>query len=202
MCACVSETLQEPPRLHTSVLMQPEDFDTKGTGVRASVPCHLLTRCMCVCVTGGSRGRRGGLCVCVCVCVRRRVGWWAVEALLLYFKFSQSSHAVIFCTAVFVLPVSSHVVISGAFQGPPLKVSRARNTTSSGHAPSCSSNPTTITSSRPPSKSGHRNSFTSQPVDLSAAAPRRLWRCCTSPAGGAMVEGWLPPEGKGGGKWF
>lgn len=49
---------------------------------------------------------------------------------MLYFKFTQSSHAVIFCTAVFVLPVSSHVVISRAFQGPPLKV-RAHNTTSS-----------------------------------------------------------------------
>lgn len=48
---------------------------------------------------------------------------------MLYFKFTQSSHAVIFCTAVFVLRVSSHVVISRAFQGPPLKV-RAHNTTS------------------------------------------------------------------------
>lgn len=69
-------------------------------------------------------------------------GGRVVEALLLYFKFSQSSHAVIFCTAVFVLPVSSHVVISGAFQGPPLKVRRAHNTTSSGHASSCSATPT------------------------------------------------------------
>lgn len=49
---------------------------------------------------------------------------------MLYFKFTQSSHAVIFCAAVFVLPVSSHVVISRAFQGPPLKV-RAPSTTSS-----------------------------------------------------------------------
>lgn len=59
---------------------------------------------------------------------------------MLYFKFTQSSHAVIFCTAVFVLPVSSHVVISRAFQGPPLKV-RAHNTTSSGHSSSSSPSP-------------------------------------------------------------
>lgn len=53
---------------------------------------------------------------------------------MLYFKFTQSSHAVIFCTAVFVLPVSSHVVISRAFQGPPLKV-RAHSPTSATPTP-------------------------------------------------------------------
>lgn len=40
---------------------------------------------------------------------------------MLYFKFTQGSHAVIFCPAVFVLPVSSHVVISRAFQRPPFE---------------------------------------------------------------------------------
>lgn len=171
--------------------------------VCVSAPCHLLTRCVCVCVTGGSRGRGGGLCVCVCV----YGGGWVVEALLLYFKFSQSSHAVIFCTAVFVLPVSSHVVISGAFQGPPLKVRRAHNTTSSGHASSCSSTPTRVARLpiRPPvsrAKSGHRSGFISQRVHLSAATPRCLCRHCRSSApsgvrspGLAWSPGW---EGSGG----
>lgn len=71
---------------------------------------------------------------------------------MLYFKFTQSSHAVIFCTAVFVLPVSSHVVISRAFQGPPLKV-RAHNTTSSDPSSStASSSSSTLMQIRPPNR--------------------------------------------------
>lgn len=120
-------------------------------------------------------------------------GGRVVEALLLYFKFSQSSHAVIFCTAVFVLPVSSHVVISGAFQGPPLKVRRAHNIIrprlfllGDPHPhPSPGPSPPQPTS-RLPCKSGHRNSFTSQRVHLPAAAPCCLCRYCRSsvPSGG------------------
>lgn len=85
------------------------------------------------------------------------------EALLLYFKFTQSSHAVIFCTAVFVLPVSSHVVISRAFQGPPLKV-RAHNTTSLGHS-SSSSYPSFL----PPHLLSDANQATKSPAEPTAA---------------------------------
>lgn len=77
--------------------------------------CHNKHRCASTLVSDS---------VCVCLCIERggrrrwRRGVWA---LLLYFKFTQSSHAVIFCPAVFVLPVSSHVVISRAFQRPPFE---------------------------------------------------------------------------------
>lgn len=86
---------------------------------------------------------------------------------MLYFKFTQSSHAVIFCTAVFVLPVSSHVVISRAFQGPPLKV-RAHNMTSS--------NPSSSSSSFPllRCKSGHQIASNSAAKIITIAVTVRL----------------------------
>lgn len=75
----------------------------------------------------------------------------------MYFKFTQSSHAVIFCTAVFVLPVSSHVVISRAFQGPPFEGERPQHDIIK--SPLSSSYPTSSTSSpllplqiRPPNR--------------------------------------------------